>query len=492
MNHPIARLCSDALVVLAGILLSGCGSSDDPTTPPGDPASLSLNYVQPTLARGQALDLRATVRDAAGNELSQVVTWSTSDSSVAAVQAGSNTATLRAGLTGTATVTATVGNLTSSSLVSVLAFASVTAGPGYSCAITTTGKLYCSGLAYGPLAVPVAPTLDFLSVTIGGIDRSSFICAIAADQSGYCWGSNGSGQLGVGDLLPRTAPTAVAGDIKFSTLSGGLERACGVALDGTPYCWGDNTDGRVGIGSTAGTVTSPAQVQMPGNAKVRQIQAGATAACAVTISDQAYCWGTNRLGQLGSSAAPAGGFGAFSAVPVPVDGGFATKQIATMGPKTCLLTNAGKAYCFGNNTVFELGAATGNPCDFDTKPCSLAPIAVDTPEVFQSLSALWFGNCGLTADRRTLCWGMDFELAFGAQVGAIPVCPAVGAAGPCTATPTPGAAGLVALSGYRGSQCGMKADGIAYCWGGNAWGQRGWGSVVANRNPGVFSIAPGT
>ena len=296
----------------------------------------------------------------------------------------------------------------------------------------------------------------------------------------------------MGDVLPRTPPTAVAGDIKFSNLSGGLERTCGISVDGTAYCWGDNTDGRTGIGSAGGGVMAPAKVQIPANAKVRQIQAGVTAACAVTIADQAYCWGTNRLGQLGSSAAPRGFIGAFSAVPVPVDGAFATKQIATMGPKTCLLTNAGKAYCFGNNSVFELGATTGTPCDGGTKPCSLAPIAVNTQEVFQSLSALWFGNCGLTADHRTLCWGMDFEQAFGAQGGAIPSCPVEGAVDPCTATPTPGAAGLMALSGYRGTQCAMKDDGLAYCWGGNAFGQRGWGSPGADRNPGIFSIAPGT
>lgn len=173
MNHSIARLWPTAVVAIAGILLSGCGGGgDSPISPPpdktGDPASLTLNYPQPTLARGQALDLRATVKDAAGNELSKAVTWSTSDASVAAVQPGSNTAALRAGRTGTATVTATLGNLTSASTVSVVAFASVTAGPGYSCALTTAHKLYCAGLSYGPLAVPLAPSLDFLAVTIRG------------------------------------------------------------------------------------------------------------------------------------------------------------------------------------------------------------------------------------------------------------------------------------------------------------------------------------
>lgn len=492
-----ARWCLGTLVV-AGVLLFGCGGgADSPLTPPpppgGRPASLIINYAQPTLARGQTVELRATVRDSAGNEVSNTVSWSTSNASVAAVQSSSTTATLVAGSTGTATVTAALGSLSVISTVTVVAFASITAGPGYSCAITTEQKLYCSGLAYGRLAVPVASNLDFTAVTIGGVDALSFVCGIATDQRAYCWGSNGSGQLGVGDTAPRTSPTAISGDIRFASLSGGVERTCGIAVDGTAYCWGDNTDGRVGIGGgSSGGVTVPSRVQIPEGAKVRQLQAGATAACAVTINDQAYCWGTNRLGQLGSSAVPGGHVGDFSDVPVPVDGGFLTKQIATMGPKTCLLTTAGKAYCFGNNSVFELGASTGKPCDAGTKSCSLLPVAVNTQEVFESLSALWFGNCGLTADHRALCWGMDFEESFGVPLGAIGSCPAQGASDPCTAIPTQGAAGLVTITGYRGTQCAMKADGHAICWGGNAFGQRGWGGPNADRTPGIFSIAPGS
>jgi alpha-tubulin suppressor-like RCC1 family protein len=492
------RSCRKTLLTLASLLaIAACGAdseSNDATVnePPAQSsvASVSLNYAQATLARGQTLTVQAMLKNASGMVIADhAVTWASSAPSVVSVEGTNGGATARAGAAGSAEISASVDGVTAKATIAVIAFQSIVSGAAHTCALTQNQKLYCAGSG-SPWAIQVSPQLSFTAVAIGGVDPSvaAHVCAIDNTQSAYCWGTNALGELGTGDNAVRTSPTLVSGGLKFTSLSAGLQRTCGVSVEGTAYCWGDNTDGRLGDGTTQSRLV-PTKVQMPGDLKVGQISTGATATCAVATTGQAYCWGTNRLGQLGSREARGGLIGDFSAIPVKVDSASSTKQIATMGPKTCLLTTAGKAYCFGNNTVKELGAATDSPCDAGTKPCSLTPVPVGTNETFTSLSALWFGNCGVTTGRRVLCWGMNWELTFGISSG-IPACTTAGALFPCTTTPIEGPSDVVSLSGYRNTQCAVKTDGIAYCWGGNAWGQRSWGDAAPDATPRPFSVAP--
>jgi hypothetical protein len=100
-----------------------------------------------------------------------------------------------------------------------------------------------------------------------------------------------------------------------------------------------------------------------------------------------------------------------------------------------------------------------------------------------------FATCGLTAAKVMLCWGMDYQSLFGAAPGAVPTCPTTNAY-PCTATPVTGPSGFVTLSSAEATQCGMRDDGIAYCWGANDFGQRGTPGTTPDPTPRVFSLSP--
>jgi hypothetical protein len=71
-------------------------------------------------------------------------------------------------------------------------------------------------------------------VTVG--DRHS--CALDEEGRAWCWGRNGSGQLGDGTTEDRSTPTAVAGNLQFSQIVAGFAHTCGLALDGSAHCWG--------------------------------------------------------------------------------------------------------------------------------------------------------------------------------------------------------------------------------------------------------------
>ena len=67
--------------------------------------------------------------------------------------------------------------------------------------------------------------------------------AILEDGSGYGWGLNRTGQLGIGNKRILYAPRRIGLDHTHSQTFGLLE-------DGTLYCWGSNQHGQLGIGNT--------------------------------------------------------------------------------------------------------------------------------------------------------------------------------------------------------------------------------------------------
>ena len=67
---------------------------------------------------------------------------------------------------------------------------------------------------------------------------SRHACAVDENGQGWCWGSNSTGQLGVGDRDSRTAPVNPAGGITWASIAAGETTSCGINTAGALYCWG--------------------------------------------------------------------------------------------------------------------------------------------------------------------------------------------------------------------------------------------------------------
>jgi alpha-tubulin suppressor-like RCC1 family protein len=130
-----------------------------------------------------------------------------------------------------------------------LRFASLAAGADATCGLTTSGSAFCWGIIGNettnqrrvPTRVETAATFTQFAVGF-------HTCALASSGDTYCWGINSLGQLGLGDTLPRTVPTPIAGSIRFVMLASGSYHACGLTRSGDAYCWGRNGEGQLGIG----------------------------------------------------------------------------------------------------------------------------------------------------------------------------------------------------------------------------------------------------
>src|SRR5687767_12398891 len=70
-------------------------------------------------------------------------------------------------------------------------------------------------------------------------------CAVTTTGRLYCWGWNRDGQLGDGSTSDRAVPVLVDASLTFVMASGGGAHTCGVTST-TAYCWGFNLSGQLG------------------------------------------------------------------------------------------------------------------------------------------------------------------------------------------------------------------------------------------------------
>lgn len=88
---------------------------------------------------------------------------------------------------------------------------------------TTTARLVPTQVSGGGL---------WIDVSVG----RSYSCAINATYILYCWGSNGSGQLGTG--AASNVPLSVtAGAGTWRAIAAGYDHTCGIGYDTSLWCW---------------------------------------------------------------------------------------------------------------------------------------------------------------------------------------------------------------------------------------------------------------
>jgi hypothetical protein len=141
--------------------------------------------------------------------------------------------------------------------------------------------------------VQVSGGIFWKSLTAG----TDHTCGVTADGSAYCWGSNQSGQIGVGSTGGVMAtPAAVSGGRRWGAISAGPSETCGVTLDGSGQCWGANPSGGLGNGSWNASA-EPATVATTNSWS--SLTVGSGHACGRTVNGFGYCWGLNDVGQVG-------------------------------------------------------------------------------------------------------------------------------------------------------------------------------------------------
>ncbi len=400
-----------------------------------------------------------------------------------------------------------------------LAFVEITAGGDHTCAISTQGLAYCWGENWagqlgdgsggdGLTRVQMSPALvagqalptptptstttataapsstlvttatatatatpipgprkPFTSLVTGGFHT----CGLTSGGEAYCWGSNSNGQLGDGTSDDHASPIAVGGGRRFTSLVAAAFHTCGLDVGGKAYCWGLNW---------ADSSKSSIPILVEGNNIFSILAAGDNFVCGLDFSGAAHCWGWNGQGQLGNGLTGNGSPSANHIIPDRVLGGHVFVNLISGGGHTCGIDREKNAFCWGINWAGQLGDGTsGNE--------RTTLVAVIGGVKFASLVLGNGHTCGLDSSGVAYCWGWN---EFG-QIGD-------GAAGsnwsnsPDRYLPTQVGVTLrfVRLTAGAYHTCGITADNIVYCWGGNGDGQlgvgitgTGWNDRSANR-----------
>jgi alpha-tubulin suppressor-like RCC1 family protein len=453
------------------VQLSGAATGSDVVRVLGTVGQVVVDPATTILWPDGRRQLTVTLFDRHGNLLlGPAVTWVSDNSAVATVDAAG---LVTGAQEGTATITATSQDVSGTSTIRVAAFASVSAGEGRSCGLTTDGAAYCwgydgaGGLGSGtdidsstvPLAVVGGHTFE--SVEVGHFAS----CGVTIAGAAYCWG----GALGDGTNTSSNEPVAVAGGHVFDHVSAGTRHNCGVTLAGAAYCWG-LSGGALGAGTN---ISSNVPVAVVGGHVFASISAGLDHSCGVTTSGAAYCWGLNPFGQLGD------GTTTDRNVPVPVAGGHTFAAISAGNHHSCGVTTAGAAYCWGLGNFGQLGSGSAMP------PTSV-PVGVAGGHTFDSVSAGFQHSCGLSASGAAYCWGANSSpfsditglLGDGTGTGAsyVPVMVAGGHT-------------FTSVSADFSHSCGITTTGAPYCWGGNHHGALG-DATTTHRNVPVLVSTP--
>jgi alpha-tubulin suppressor-like RCC1 family protein len=262
-------------------------------------------------------------------------------------------------------------------------------GWGHGCGIGAGGKVYCWGANRdGQLGDSLAEH-EFREVAAGGFHT----CAIDGSGAAWCWGKNNYGQLGDGTKSSHSKPMKVRGDRPFKTIAAGSNHTCALDLNGTAWCWGDDFSGAVGAGLDRAEL-EPVEIAK-GKIVLAQIDAGARHTCGLTSGGEAYCWGENKLGQLGQ-----GNRSERIRPGKQVENDITFRQLALGESHSCGIDKAGQIFCWGDNSQGQLGNGSVGEKGARTKPAE-----VNLDGTATAVAAGRNHTCARMESGETQCWG---------------------------------------------------------------------------------------
>ena len=178
------------------------------------------------------------------------------------------------------------------------------------CVVTTGGAVWCWGRNNVGQLGGGAPAgfqgLPEAVATLGsGVAAVSFGnahgCALKTNGAVVCWGWNDFGQVGKGSFDTASAPTtltALAGDTVVSVVAGGIH-SCAVLANGTAKCWGSNVGFALGAGGNEVDNFNLPQVVTTVPSGITAMVAATYASAAVRSGGRLHAWGANDHGKLG-------------------------------------------------------------------------------------------------------------------------------------------------------------------------------------------------
>jgi alpha-tubulin suppressor-like RCC1 family protein len=271
----------------------------------------------------------------------------------------------------------------------------------HSCGLVAGGRVACWGagdqgqLGHGSLSGSVTPVivttttglpLESVVAVVAGRD---FSCALRSTGRVYCWGDNSYGQLGNGTVGDSTRAVIVPGSARVTSITASYVHACMMYDTGHVYCWGQNLDGQLGDGGTSASWTPVEVVDLH---DATSIAAGLAHTCAVRRYGHVVCWGSDSDGQLGYDVESS----PFGDRPIVTDVTDAV-EVSAGALHSCALMSTGQVKCWGNNSNGQLGD--------NSTTTRTTPVIAHMPYPATRVATGRYHSCALLATDAVRCWG---------------------------------------------------------------------------------------
>lgn len=263
--------------------------------------------------------------------------------------------------------------------------------------------------------------------------------------------------------LSLVAASGNAQTVSFTSkqVSAGGSHTCALTISGGVKCWGNNSFGQLGDGTLTNR-SVPADVTGLTAGIDRVVAAGGPHACALTSAGGVKCWGYNLNGQLGDGTTTDRN----RAVDV-VGLSAGVANIVGGAYHTCLLTTAGAVKCWGINSNGQLGDGTTTQ---RTAPVDVTGLSSGVLKI----ATTGFHTCALTSVGGVKCWGGNGNGGLGDGTTA------------SRSTPTDViglSAGVISIAAGANTTCAVLANGGTKCWGDNGYGAVGDGTTTQRNSP---------
>jgi alpha-tubulin suppressor-like RCC1 family protein len=335
---------------------------------------------------------------------------------------------------------------------------------------------------------PGEDTGDAVAISVG----FAHTCTLTAGGDVWCWGRDVAGEIGLGDTVTpdrfghrrirEPARVPVSG---MRAVAAGWQSTCAIReRDARVFCWGDNYAGQFGLPDQT-YVWTPTEVPLPG--EIRQAAAAVGVLCALTETEAVECTGTDEQFAVTGSKLLAGD---------PYPGQY--RSIALGRLSYCAISVTNDAFCWGSNSNGRLlpDSATEKISEPVLIERDVASIAIGESfgcAVFVDGTARCWGRdlFGNPIIPDTAGIGPIEMIAVGRLASWIlsrsgEVWP-LGPAHPITGAPATGPVNrhfrARSIAAGFDHACALSEDGSVWCWGSNSDGAVGIGAEAASSVP---------
>lgn len=276
-------------------------------------------------------------------------------------------------------------------------------------------------------------------------------CYLTGEGFIWCWGSNSHGQLGNETNQFSSTPVKNRYLKNIVDFAVSMDTVCAKDRQGDLWCSGNNFDGQLGIGDNTLKKTS-IPLKVPLSKPFNKIVSGENSFCTINADGTTSCWGKNRFAMLGPGGSK------FFPADVPnnvnvIDGALSENH-------SCFLRTDSTVWCLGLNNLGQLGNTTTQNQTTLSK--------VTGTYLFTSISAGYYSTCAKTSDGKAYCWGLNSSRELGSVY-----------TGDINTTPKEVVTGtnFLDIQTKNKSTCALNSDNRVSCWGQNAHGEAGNGSI---------------